>query len=151
MRSGAAVAAVVALDATKNKWRAKALAATAVAAVREIQVLQAPHIAESDESAMTRIEKRDGNGGGGSPRRAWRTLKTRDQPASRPQLDAATAALDRFMGSTLKIIELSRRNTNVRSLALALGQKRTLTAACEDRLRALQDALATRGVRRRTR
>jgi hypothetical protein len=43
-----------------------------------------------------------------------------------------------------QIIALSRRNTNVRSLALALGQKRTLTAACEEDLRALQDALAAR-------
>jgi hypothetical protein len=40
---------------------------------------------------------------------------------------------------------LSRRNTNVRSLALSLGQKRMRTAACEDSLRELQDALAKRG------
>jgi len=40
---------------------------------------------------------------------------------------------------------LSRRNSNVRSLALSLGQKRTLTARCEETLGALQDALAKRG------
>jgi len=35
--------------------------------------------------------------------------------------------------------------TNVRSLAPSLGQKRMLAAACEDSLRALQDALSKRG------
>jgi hypothetical protein len=43
-----------------------------------------------------------------------------------------------------QIVALSRRNTNVRSLALALGQKRTLTASCQQDLQALQDALAQR-------
>src|SRR6476620_4159198 len=42
-----AIDAAVAAGATKNNWQAKALGATAVAAVRRIQVLQAPHIAES--------------------------------------------------------------------------------------------------------
>ena len=44
-----------------------------------------------------------------------------------------------------QIIALSRRNTNVRSLALSLDQKRTIIVACEDDLRALHDALARRG------
>jgi hypothetical protein len=44
-----------------------------------------------------------------------------------------------------QIIGLSRRNTNVRSLAMSLNEKGKLTTACEDRLRALQAALAKRG------
>jgi thioredoxin-like negative regulator of GroEL len=36
----------------KDPWRLKAVIATAVAAVREIQVLQAPHIADPDDAAM---------------------------------------------------------------------------------------------------
>lgn len=131
------------VDAAKDSWRAKALAAKAVAAVREIQVLQAPHIAEADEAVMTRIEKQMATEEAAA-RSALANLRTVAQPASQPQLDAATAAFDRFMGINAQIIELSRRNTNVRSLALSLGQKRTLTAACEDRLHALQDALAKR-------
>jgi hypothetical protein len=66
------------------------------------------------------------------------------RPASRAQLTVATAALDRFMGVNAEIVALSRRNTNVRSLALSLNEKGKLTAACEDRLRALRDALAAR-------
>ena len=49
------------------------------------------------------------------------------------------------MDLNAQIIALSRRNTNVRSLALSLDQKRTMTATCEESLRALQDALARRG------
>ena len=60
-------------------------------------------------------------------------------------LAAATAALDRFMDLNGQIIALSRRNTNVRALALSLDQKRTITVTCEDSLRALRDALAKRG------
>jgi hypothetical protein len=42
---------------------------------------------------------------------------------------------------------LSRRNTNVRSLALSLDQKQKLIAPCEKPLRALGDALATHAIR----
>jgi len=137
------LAAIAPGNPAKDTWRLKALVATAIAAVREIQALQAPHIAEADEAAMTRMEKRMATEEA-SARSALAALSTMTEPAFRPQLDAATAALDRFMGINAQLIELSRRNTNVRSLALALGQKRTLTAACEDRLHALQDALAKR-------
>jgi hypothetical protein len=61
--------------------------------------------------------------------------------ASAP-LDAAAAALDRFMTVDAEIVKLSRQNTNVRSLSLALGRKRTVTGACDDELRALEEALS---------
>jgi hypothetical protein len=41
-----------------------------------------------------------------------------------------------------EIITLSRRNSDVRSLALSLGDKRKVTAECEAHLQALEDALA---------
>jgi rare lipoprotein A (peptidoglycan hydrolase) len=66
-------------------------------------------------------------------------------PAARTRVAEATSALDRFMSLNAEIIALSRRNTNVRSLALSLNQKGQLTEACEVSLRALQDALAKRG------
>jgi hypothetical protein len=49
------------------------------------------------------------------------------------------------MGLNAQIIGLSRRNTNVRSLALSLDQKRNLIAPCEQGLRALRDAMAKHG------
>jgi hypothetical protein len=128
----------------RDSWHVKALVATAVRTVREIQVLQAPHIADADEAVMARMETRMATSEAAA-RTALKTLATLVEPASRPQLVAATAALDRFMDLNGQIITLSRRNTNVRSLALSLDQKRTLTAACEDSLRAFQDALAKHG------
>lgn len=127
----------------KDNWQAKALGATAVSAVREIQVLQAPHIAESKDAVMIEIEKRMA-AAEAEARSAVRTLETVVAPASRQQLAAAVTALDHFMQLNAQIVALSRRNTNVRSLALALGQKRTLAASCQQDLQALQDALAQR-------
>ena len=138
-----ALGAVVAA-APANAWQVKALEASALASVREIQALQAPHIADPDDNAMARLEQRM-TGSEAAARRALAALAPLVQPASRPRLAAATQALDRFMALNAQIISLSRRNTNVRSLALSLNQKRPLIAACEESLRALQDALAKHG------
>jgi hypothetical protein len=136
--------AVAPLDAAKDTWRVRALAATAVASAREIQALQAPHIAEADDAAMATLEKRMATAEK-TARSALQTLAALIQPASRPQLAAATAALDRLMQINTQIIGLSRRNSNVRSLALSLNQKRAVTTSCEQSLRALRDALSKRG------
>jgi hypothetical protein len=139
-----AFGALLPLDATKDAWRIKALAATAVAAVREIQALQAPHIADADDAVMTAIEKRM-EASEAAARSALAALGPLVQPASRSRVATAVAALDGFMGVNAQIVAMSRRNTNVRSLALSLNQKGRLTTACEDSLRALREALAKRG------
>jgi len=144
----AATAFKDALDAVvkragKEPWRVQALAATALAAVREIQVLQAPHIAEADDASMTHIEAQMMTAEAAA-RQALEMLVGLVPSESRPRLSAATAALDQFMGVNGNIVRLSRRNSNVRSLALSLGQKRMLAAACEEAIRALQDALNKR-------
>lgn len=46
------------------------------------------------------------------------------------------------MAVQVEIIDLSRRNSNVRALALSLGRKRTLAAECDAELQALREALA---------
>ena len=70
------------------------------------------------------------------------TLKGRLPSTVAPQLAAAAAALVRFKATTAEIVTLSRRNSNVRSLALSLGRKRTVTAECDDALHALEETLA---------
>jgi hypothetical protein len=127
-----------------DTWRVRALAEIGVAELREIEVLEAPHIAESSDAAMTDLEKRMA-ASEQKARDALKTLSGLSASGSRQPLADATAALDRFMALHAQIIELSRRNTNVRSLALALGQKRTQTAACESTLQSLQESLARRG------
>ena len=51
-----ALQAAAQLAPSKDRCRVDALVARAELAVREIQILQAPHIAEPDEAAMTKIE-----------------------------------------------------------------------------------------------
>jgi len=109
----------------------EALGHRARAALLEIQVLQAPHIAEADDAAMTRIEAR--------MKDLARAARTALVDLKAPD---AVAAFDRFITINDEIIALSRHNSNVRSLALSLGRKRMVTAECEDDLRALEQALA---------
>jgi hypothetical protein len=138
-----ALEAVNPKDAAKDNWRVRALVATAVSSVQGIQVLQAPHIAEAGDAGMTGMEERM-KASEAAGRATLATLGSLVSAPSRPQLTKATSAFDRFMALNAQIVALSRRNTNVRSLALSLNDKGKRTAACEESLRALRDALAAR-------
>ena len=131
----------------KDTWRVKALIASAVAAVREIQALQAPHIADAEDSAMAGLEQRMA-AAEAAARKDLATLQILVAPAARSHVGDATTALDRFMGLNAQIVALSRRNTNVRSLALSLDQKRKLIGPCEETLRALRDSRANTAIHR---
>lgn len=137
-----AVFAAVAAPVAKGPGTAEAALETARcrAAILEIQVIQARHIAEADEAAMTRMEGQM-LAAEQAARGALDRLRTL-QPQTVSQQQAAAAALDRFVAVNREIVALSRRNTNVRSLALTLGRKRIVAAECEDQLRTLEDALA---------
>ena len=106
----------------------------------EIQVMQAPHIAEPEDAVMTRLESQM-DASASAARKALDELRGALPPAAAPQLDIAGAALTRFLSVHAEIVKLSRRNTNVRSLALSLGRKRTVSATCETRLQAFETAL----------
>ena len=135
--------AVTPADPGAGDWKIAALAARAVSAVRDIQALQAPHIANPDDTAMATIEARMARSEADA-RNALTSLAPLVTADSRAHLTDASRALDAFMGTNAQIVGLSRQNTNVRSLALSLDAKRTLTAPCEDSLRALEAALAKR-------
>jgi hypothetical protein len=118
----------------------EALAARARAGLLGILLLQAPHIAESEDASMTRMEG-EMAAAADRARRAIDALETAVPAASASHFAEARASLDRFLTVNDEIVALSRRNTNVRSLALALGRKRTISAECEDQLRQLEEAL----------
>jgi hypothetical protein len=122
---------------------ARGLVLEAVLAVRELQTLQPPHIAEPNDVAMTRLEERMA-ALEATARAALRKLASSVTPAD---LQAAVSALDRFVQTNAEIVALSRRNTNVRSLELTLGQKRKIVAACEESLHAIHEALVERARR----
>jgi len=124
----------------------RALTFEAIVAVREIQVLEGPHISEADDGRMTKMEGKMAS----AEAAARRTLTELSSLLSAPQVAPSIALLDRFAAINREILVLSRRNSNVRSLDLTLGQKRTLVATCDHSLRALSDAL-TKRVSRATR
>ncbi len=124
---------------SKDRCHVEALVAKAVLAVRDIQVLQAPHIAEADDAAMTRMEAEMGRLQVIASD-ALSSLSGLVEPKAR--LAAASASLERFNDVSRQIVALSRRNSNVRSLALSLREKPVLTAACDESLRSLDEALA---------
>jgi hypothetical protein len=125
----------------KDRCRVDGEVARAVLAVREIQIEQAPHIAEADEAAMSRMEK-DMAARETTAREALAALGRGAKPGA---LDAAQGELDEFEKLSSELLRLSRRNTNVRSLSLALRQLPLLTAASDAGLTAVEQALAKRG------
>lgn len=121
--------------------RVEVLVLEAHAELLQILVIQAPHIAEADDSAMTRMEA-EMAASEAAAREAVASLKALLPPSAGHQLAAASAVLDRFTKINAEIVSFSRRNSNVRSLALSVGRKRTVTALCDDHLRALEESLA---------
>jgi hypothetical protein len=126
-------------DSTSAK-RVMPMAFGARLGVLRIQALLAPHIAEESDSKMDQMEATMG-------KEAAQVRKDLDGLAAlaEPEADAdVTAALSQFgQYEKLKtqILSLSRANTNVRSLALSLNQKRKATAVCLDALNALKTAI----------
>ncbi len=139
-----ALAALVPVAGAKDRCHIESAVARAVLAVREVQVLQAPHIAEADDAAMARMEVEMGRLQAVASD-CMNELSGLVEPEAR--LAPARSSLERFRDVSLQIVALSRRNSNVRSLALSLREKPALVAACDDSLRALDDALAKEGFR----
>jgi len=118
-------------------------ATRALNAVLRIQTLQARHIAESSDENMDAIEKQMREQEATAREQLARLASIAGGPAQ-PDIDAARVALDIFMDDNRSIVRLSRRNSNVRSLALSLGRKRMVVAECEAHLAALDAALVAR-------
>jgi hypothetical protein len=65
-------------------------------------------------------------------------------PKSKPLVEAAKAAYAEFWRINTEVMKLSRQNSNVRSLALSLGQKRNVTIHCQDALGALEKTIQSK-------
>jgi hypothetical protein len=123
--------------------RIEKLSLRTLIAVLKIHALQSPHIAESRQEKMDEIEA---------------TIQTQDalvnqsldalsylmNPKSKPQVEAAKAVYAEFWRINTEVMKLSRQNSNVRSLALSLGQKRNVTIQCQDALEALEKAIQSK-------
>jgi hypothetical protein len=113
------------------------LAFGAQAGVLRIQTMLAPHIAEESDKKMDEIEAKMSNEDN-QVRKNFDSLAALKNLHGDPDLVKATAAYARFSDIRKNIIVLSRENTNVRSLAISLGQKRKVSLLCQDTLSALK-------------
>ena len=105
-----------------------------------IQALLAPHIAEESDPKMDQMEA-------AMTEEETHTRKNLDvlgelaKVAGDADLAVALARFDKYRELKGRILLLSRENTNVRSLALSLNQKRKAMIVCQDVLGALKQAI----------
>jgi len=105
-----------------------------------IQTLLAPHIAEESDQKMDELEAlmtkedlevhKDLDG-----------LAALLKPGGSPDMEIASSRHTKFSEIKTQIIKLSRENTNVRSLAISLTEKRKVVVMCQDGLAALEQAI----------
>jgi hypothetical protein len=140
-RMDAALARVIAKRASSpDARRVMQLAFGARIAALRIQTLLAPHIAEESDANMDRLEASMTS----EERQVLDDLEgLRALPALDGDADLATAASSfaRYRELEARILALSRENTNVRSLALALNQARRALFVSADALSALRKAI----------
>jgi hypothetical protein len=110
-----------------------------IAALRLLTLLP-PHIAEESDQKMDEMEammaKEDQ-----TVRQNLEGLAALESLSGNPDLTTATARYARFTELKTQILKLSRENTNVRSLAISLNQKRKAMLICQDALAALEQAI----------
>jgi hypothetical protein len=110
-----------------------------------IQTLLAPHIAEENDEKMDKLEalmaKEDAQ-----VRKDIDALKALPYLSGDADLAKAASSYARFSTIRMRILKLSRENTNVRSLAISLNQKRKVTVLCQDALNALKQAILEEAV-----
>jgi hypothetical protein len=108
--------------------------------VLRIQALLAPHIAEESDAKMDQMEA-SMTQEETQIRKDLAGLAGLSKLASDPDLAAATASFAHYGELKARILPLSRENTNVRSLALSLNQKRKAMIVCLDALNALKQEI----------
>ena len=106
----------VARGASENSCQVQTPCFRALASVRLIHALQAPHIATASDDVMTRLEQEMATAEADS-RGALQNLATLAMADTKTKVAAAKTALDHFVKCNQQIIALLRRNSNVRSLA----------------------------------
>jgi hypothetical protein len=115
------------------------LAAGAQSGAWRIQALLPPHISEESDERMDEFEARMTNEDR-EVRSDLEGLAALLGPQS-PDLEAVMSAYARFTELKTRILELSRQNTNVRSLLISLNQKRKAVRICQDALTVLEQTI----------
>ncbi len=105
-----------------------------------IQTLLPPHIAEESDQKMDELEARMAEEDL-AIRKDIEGLASLLKPGGNSEVETAMSRYARFSEIKAQIIRLSRENTNVRSVAVSLNQKRKAMLMCQDALAALKQAI----------
>jgi len=105
-----------------------------------IQTLLPPHIAEESDQKMDELEVRMTHEDQ-TIRKNLADLAAIRSHAEDKDLATATACYGRYTEIRSQILKLSRENTNVRSLAISLNEKRRAMLLCQDALTGLQQEI----------
>ncbi len=133
---------------TENENRSTRLICQALTAALKIYTLHSPHISEANDAIMSQIEmqmKTEEN----------KTSNALDELAgiigeeNRNSVVQAKTGFADFLGVTAQVIELSRQNSNVKSLELSLGKKRAISAQCDEILATFQEVVQSRNFKAR--
>jgi len=109
-------------------------------AALHIQTLLPPHIAEASDTRMDEFEAlmaQDDE----QVRSDLASLGALPKLNADADLATAVSRYTQFRETRSQILTLSRENTNVRSLAISLNQKRKVMLSCQEALRRLQEAI----------
>jgi len=105
-----------------------------------IQTLLPPHIAEENDRKMDELEARMAREDR-AIRKDLADLTAISGLAKDKDLATAIACYARFTDLRSQILKLSRENTNVRSLAISLNEKRRAMLLCQDALTGLEQEI----------
>lgn len=119
--------------------RVMLLASGAQSGAWRIQSLLPPHISEESEQKMDELEAKMSN----EDQKVRSNLKELAAllASGSPDLETATSSYARFTELEKQILDLSRQNTNVRSLIISLNRKRKAFQMCQDALDTLEQAI----------
>ncbi len=115
----------------------------ALTASLNIYALHKPHIEETDDHAMDKIEQRI-KSYDGSAKDALAALNRNADPSDREDLKNTEQAYLQFMNLTGEVLRLSRMNTNIKSSELSLGKQRMISSQCQEILATLQESVQAR-------
>lgn len=125
---------------SERKFEVRNLANDARIRVLRIQLMLLPHIAESSDKKMDELEAQIAEEDQGMRK----NLESLTQLLSRGDstgIAKITSRYDEFEEIRTRIILLSRENTDIRSVSIALNEKRKAMLACEDALAALENVI----------
>lgn len=136
----ARIVAEITDSASDNRLRVVQLVSEARIGILSTQVLLLPHIAEASDMKMDEFEVQLAEYDS-KVREILATLKTVLPENGQTNLETAAARYAEFEQLKAQIIKLSRQNTDLKAVTIALKEKRQAMLVCQDALAALEQSI----------